>query len=558
MTVVGNQSPRGPTDRQGSKGGLLFLAVAALLAWSVPVPSAGAAEEPDDALLRLSHKRARDNEYISYVETLALDEETRTRLWEHLTRKHELLSEFETRAQEELGDSYNDDVKLVVITYDRNSQEGRRLQALQQQFDAELRDILTEEQIERHAKRHRLLEEERFRRSLRHRIEDMELDLSHYQFELAMDIFEAMPDFGEDSPDQRGASGYSSEYMVDRREWRFEEQQAYLERELLPILDDEQAKRFRTWQEVQRITLERELEAYQAGAALMAKMYPAKRRQVRILLPSARRTPPDEEPLFAECRNNELFVIPVAKLNRLTSEKMRELAKRVRGDTRRFKTELARAVVETEAHRVDLSYGLLAQFAILPRPAAAGYDLETLPEGLEPLLLEAKEAGRPLSFIVRDDSFEIFKRARELAAAHEVEIAHEVIGADEPIKLGLGGLPMRFDAAPDARAEQDLPPFFGGRLKTPTYIEVRDNSLVLYPEETRLSAADLGKRGTPLNTFLDDVEANKQERYIALLLRPRSTKVARRLKKLIRDRGIDYGEEFYEPGRPVEISRLLP
>ena len=44
-----------------------------------------------------------------------------------------------------------------------------------------------------------------------------------------------------------------------------------------------------------------------------------------------------------------------------------------------------------------------------------------------------------LSFVVRDDSFEVFKYARALAGIHNIDVSYELLDASQPIKFGLGG-----------------------------------------------------------------------------------------------------------------------
>lgn len=45
-------------------------------------------------------------------------------------------------------------------------------------------------------------------------------------------------------------------------------------------------------------------------------------------------------------------------------------------------------------------------------------------------------------FLVRDDSFQVFKFARALAWIQKVEVGYELLDLDEPIKFGLMGSPV--------------------------------------------------------------------------------------------------------------------
>jgi hypothetical protein len=48
-----------------------------------------------------------------------------------------------------------------------------------------------------------------------------------------------------------------------------------------------------------------------------------------------------------------------------------------------------------------------------------------------------------LSFLVRDDSYGVFKRARHLAWKWEVEVSYDLLDLQDIVKFGLGGaVPM--------------------------------------------------------------------------------------------------------------------
>ena len=44
-----------------------------------------------------------------------------------------------------------------------------------------------------------------------------------------------------------------------------------------------------------------------------------------------------------------------------------------------------------------------------------------------------------LAFLVRDDSYTVFKRARALAWNQKAEVSYELLDTQAPIKFGLGG-----------------------------------------------------------------------------------------------------------------------
>ncbi len=102
--------------------------------------------------------------------------------------------------------------------------------------------------------------------------------------------------------------------------------------------------------------------------------------------------------------------------------------------------------------------------------------------------------------------------------------------------------------------ESGAPFPFGNREKEPAYIDVQPGHLVLYPGKIEVSARELELRNNPFERFLARIEKEKDTRYIVLLVRPRSARIARRLKKIIHSRDVDVGYELFEAGREVDYE----
>jgi hypothetical protein len=94
-----------------------------------------------------------------------------------------------------------------------------------------------------------------------------------------------------------------------------------------------------------------------------------------------------------------------------------------------------------------------------------------------------------------------------------------------------------------------------GAAKQPTRVDVFRDHIVIYPDEVIVAARDMDRDGDALGRLLDDVEADKDKRYILLMARPGSADVVNLLKKKIRLRGVDVGCELYDAGRPAEFER---
>jgi len=166
--------------------------------------------------------------------------------------------------------------------------------------------------------------------------------------------------------------------------------------------------------------------------------------QIKVLIPTPIEQPSDKRPVFIECRNNQLFKIPVEEINTATSEKLREIARLVQGDTRQMMDMLSTASVETDAYTVDLTYALLAQFALAPKPGAQGYDLKSVnaekaTDWFGKIVSEVDPQREIITFLVRDDSYEVFKKARAVAWIRSIQCSYELLDQRDPIKFGLGG-----------------------------------------------------------------------------------------------------------------------
>ncbi len=107
----------------------------------------------------------------------------------------------------------------------------------------------------------------------------------------------------------------------------------------------------------------------------------------------------------------------------------------------------------------------------------------------------------------------------------------------------------------DSEEEDKLVPFFdGNKFKEPSYIDVRRDRLILYPGATVVPVRDLEMEGNALERLLREVEEKKSEQYIVLLIRPRSSTIARQLQRAIRARGIDLGWDLFEDNRTVDYT----
>lgn len=107
----------------------------------------------------------------------------------------------------------------------------------------------------------------------------------------------------------------------------------------------------------------------------------------------------------------------------------------------------------------------------------------------------------------------------------------------------------------DGAEHEFVPPKFQNLTQDPVYVDVQPNKLIIYYKTIKeVSARDLMFEGNDFERFLDDIEPIKDRRYVVLLLRPGSAVFQRKLRQVIKERGIDLGFEPWEAGRPVEVE----
>lgn len=166
--------------------------------------------------------------------------------------------------------------------------------------------------------------------------------------------------------------------------------------------------------------------------------------QIKVLIPTPMMHATTLKPIYIECRNNEMFTVPVTELRGMANDSLKTLAAEAKGDSATLLSKLAEANVQNDTYRVDLTYALLGQFAIWPVPTAKGYAMKSIKDETDKdwygkILTALDKEKEMVTFLVRDNSFEVFKKARGLAWAWKVEVSYELLDAEEPIKFGLGG-----------------------------------------------------------------------------------------------------------------------
>lgn len=157
--------------------------------------------------------------------------------------------------------------------------------------------------------------------------------------------------------------------------------------------------------------------------------------------PSIRHTPIAETitnaPVYFECRANQIFAIDRTKLAEQLHNTTNAVAK-TPGGTNALSSltglgQLMMQDIGDEYYQIDTRYLLLGQMALLPRTNATGIKSADVTNKFGAVIAPINKDNQYLVFLVRDDSFAVFRKARDVSAKAGYRSGWEYLGRDEPI-----------------------------------------------------------------------------------------------------------------------------
>lgn len=168
--------------------------------------------------------------------------------------------------------------------------------------------------------------------------------------------------------------------------------------------------------------------------------------QTKVMVATPIELAGDERPIYIECRNNELYLVPLAEARQAIQTKQLEImrSKREASDTADLLQAVGSADVDIGNYVIDFTRYLSGQIALMPKKDAEGNDLEKgyRIENAElenentwfgGILYNMDPENERLNFLVRDDSFEVFKMARFLAWTKKVKVTYSLVPKNEPL-----------------------------------------------------------------------------------------------------------------------------
>jgi len=168
--------------------------------------------------------------------------------------------------------------------------------------------------------------------------------------------------------------------------------------------------------------------------------------QTKVMVATPIELAGDERPIFIECRNNQMYLVPMAEARQAIMAKQLEImkAKRESSDMADILQAVGSADLDIGDYVVDFTRYLSGQIALMPKQDEAGNDLvqgysiknaelENENTWFGGILFNMDPENERLNFLVREDSFEVFKMARFLAWTKKVKVTYSLVPKNEPL-----------------------------------------------------------------------------------------------------------------------------
>jgi hypothetical protein len=156
-----------------------------------------------------------------------------------------------------------------------------------------------------------------------------------------------------------------------------------------------------------------------------------------------------KQPVFFECRHNQVFYIDKPALDDQASRVLPGPPSEPLGDPpvpdsnpKALAEKIRQAQIETKYYKIvpaDLTRYCLT---LEPKPDTEGDVSEMLAKPGSIFLTDLARLDRNaqyILFLVRGDSYAVFRRARSAAEESGFDVGFEILGSTEPIKFGTGG-----------------------------------------------------------------------------------------------------------------------
>lgn len=92
------------------------------------------------------------------------------------------------------------------------------------------------------------------------------------------------------------------------------------------------------------------------------------------------------------------------------------------------------------------------------------------------------------------------------------------------------------------------------QTKNPFYIECRQDGIVIYPQQTFVSAQNIGQPNSPFRQLLSRISQSRDREYIIAAIRPDGFQVFETARSLIEQEGINLGYEPFDRNWKLKVE----
>jgi hypothetical protein len=165
--------------------------------------------------------------------------------------------------------------------------------------------------------------------------------------------------------------------------------------------------------------------------------------KIPVFKPTPRAAPTNKSPVFFECRNNEVVYVDKDSLDKQVAELLSTLNPGLRGgELAPFLKALQGKEIGNTYYKVDPKFLLVGVVALEARTEGHGETeaaLKSPNNNFQRVLDGLDKKAQYVVYLVRDDSFPVFRKARFLSDEADFDSGWELLGPDEAIKFGQGG-----------------------------------------------------------------------------------------------------------------------
>lgn len=162
--------------------------------------------------------------------------------------------------------------------------------------------------------------------------------------------------------------------------------------------------------------------------------------QTKVIMATPIELSGNERPIYIEARNDQLFLVPVDEARKAISEQQRKIIeqRRQQQSTLQIMEAVGEADVDVGNYVVDFTRFLAGQIALIAKEDKVGYtfedhNAETETNWLGRIVAEMDKENERINFLVRDDSYRIFKLARLVAWSKDIKVTYSLIPRNDAL-----------------------------------------------------------------------------------------------------------------------------